>query len=71
MSEWDFARRFEFRGARRISSRSVLLVVEVDGGYHAERATADARRSRVLERLGYRVLRVLASSLATTQPSIK
>ncbi len=34
------------------------LVVEVDGGYHAGRARADARRDRVLGRLGWRVLRV-------------
>jgi very-short-patch-repair endonuclease len=34
------------------------LVVEVDGGYHAERAQADARRDRALRRLGYRVLRL-------------
>jgi len=39
---------------------SIRLVVEVDGGYHAERVAADARRNRVLERLGYRVLRVEA-----------
>ena len=36
----------------------VKLVVEVDGGYHRRRVTADARRTRVLERLGYRVLRL-------------
>jgi very-short-patch-repair endonuclease len=34
------------------------LVVEVDGGYHARRVTADARRDRTLTRLGYRVLRL-------------
>lgn len=34
------------------------LVVEVDGGYHATRASADARRHRKLLRLGYRVLRL-------------
>jgi very-short-patch-repair endonuclease len=34
------------------------LVVEVDGGYHARRGAADARRDRALERLGYRVLRL-------------
>ena len=34
------------------------LAVEVDGGYHARRRTADARRDRVLARLGYRVLRL-------------
>ncbi|NUP09108.1 MAG: DUF559 domain-containing protein [Polyangiaceae bacterium] len=39
---------------------SVRLVVEVDGGYHAGRAGADARRDRDLGRLGYRVLRVPA-----------
>ena len=36
---------------------AVKLVVEVDGGYHIERRAADARRDRVLERAGYRVLR--------------
>jgi very-short-patch-repair endonuclease len=35
-------------------------VVEVDGGYHAERARADARRDRALARLGYTVVRVPA-----------
>ena len=39
---------------------SIKLVVEVDGGYHAERGRADARRERELERLGYRVVRVEA-----------
>jgi len=37
------------------------LVVEVDGGYHAERASVDRRRQRWLERQGYRVVRVPAS----------
>ena len=36
------------------------LAVEVDGGYHAERRRGDARRDRVLERAGYRVLRLEA-----------
>jgi very-short-patch-repair endonuclease len=36
------------------------LVVEVDGGVHSVRRTRDARRDRVLQRLGYRVLRVEA-----------
>jgi very-short-patch-repair endonuclease len=34
------------------------LIVEVDGLYHARRVAADARRERVLRRLGFRVLRV-------------
>ena len=37
---------------------SILLVVEVDGVYHARRGVADARRDRYLTRLGYRVLRL-------------
>jgi very-short-patch-repair endonuclease len=37
------------------------LVVEVDGGYHAEQARTDARRDAVLARAGYRVLRLDAA----------
>jgi very-short-patch-repair endonuclease len=40
-----------FASARR-------LVVEVDGPWHRGRDAADARRDRVLARLGYRVLRL-------------
>ena len=36
------------------------LIVEVDGGQHAASVAADARRDRVLARLGYRTLRVSA-----------
>ena len=36
------------------------LVVEVDGGYHAQRGAADARRDGKLRGLGYRVLRLPA-----------
>jgi very-short-patch-repair endonuclease len=39
---------------------SVRLVVEVDGGHHARQHAADARRDRLLNRLGYRVLRLEA-----------
>jgi len=37
---------------------SARLVVEVDGGYHASRAGADARRDQQLRRMGYRVVRL-------------
>jgi very-short-patch-repair endonuclease len=37
---------------------AVKLIVEVDGGWHAQRAAADASRDRKLARLGYRVLRL-------------
>jgi very-short-patch-repair endonuclease len=33
------------------------LVLELDGGQHAERNAADERRTRILQRFGYRVLR--------------
>ena len=36
---------------------SVRLVVELDGGQHAERSERDARRTAWLESVGYRVLR--------------
>ena len=39
------------------------LVVEVDGGYHARRVGADAKRDRRLNRAGYRVLRVDAQAV--------
>jgi very-short-patch-repair endonuclease len=45
----------------------VRLVVEVDGGYHAARRAADARRDAKLARLGYRVLR-LEAALVLEQP---
>ncbi len=38
-------------------SRSVKLVIEVDGGQHDWQAEDDARRTRFLETQGYRVLR--------------
>ncbi|HVY28765.1 MAG TPA: DUF559 domain-containing protein [Polyangiaceae bacterium] len=39
---------------------SVGLVVEVDGGYHAQRRAADARRDEKLRRAGLTVVRVPA-----------
>ena len=42
---------------------SVALVVEVDGGYHAQRRAADARRDEKLRRAGLRVVRVPAELL--------
>ncbi len=36
------------------------LVIEVNGGRHAEQARADTRRDSVLARAGYRVLRRIA-----------
>lgn len=39
---------------------SLRLVVEVDGGYHRLRKSADTRRDRELRRAGYTILRVRA-----------
>jgi very-short-patch-repair endonuclease len=47
---------------------SVKLIVEVDGGYHASRHVADARRDRYLERAGYRVIRVPAEMVLRQLP---
>jgi very-short-patch-repair endonuclease len=49
---------------------SVRLVVEVDGGYHVRRVTADARRDRKLARAGYRVLRVEAAQVIRHLPLV-
>jgi crossover junction endodeoxyribonuclease RuvC len=45
------------------------LVVEVDGGYHAERAKLDAKRQRRLELGGYRVVRV-TSEVVLREPVV-
>jgi very-short-patch-repair endonuclease len=45
------------------------LVVEVDGPIHRLRKQSDARRGRVLRRLGYRVLR-LEAKLVLEQPQL-
>jgi|GEM_PF-700372 len=38
-------------------SRSAKLVIELDGGHHAEQVEADARRTAYLKVQGYRVIR--------------
>ncbi len=37
--------------------KDAKLVIELDGGQHAERAEYDAERTRVIEACGFRVLR--------------
>ncbi len=61
------ARRFEKVKFRRqvpigpfiadFCSHQCKLIVELDGGQHAERETYDRERTRYLERKGYRVIR--------------
>jgi very-short-patch-repair endonuclease len=44
------------------------LIIEVDGRHHEQRRCADARRDRVLTRLGYRVLRIEAELVHRALP---
>ncbi len=48
---------------------SVRLIVEVDGGYHARRVSADARRDRKLACAGYRVVRLQAELVMHDLPA--
>jgi very-short-patch-repair endonuclease len=45
------------------------LVVELDGGYHAERERGDGRRDRALARLGVHVLRLEADLVMNDLPA--
>lgn len=47
---------------------AIRLIVEVDGAYHHRRSVADARRDRLLTRLGYRVLRLDAELVSHQLP---
>jgi len=51
-------------------AHSVRLVVEVDGGYHAERERLDARRDERLRRLGYCVVRVSSAEVVRDLPAL-
>jgi len=39
------------------ANHGLKIVIEIDGGQHAEKAASDARRTKFLESEGYRVLR--------------
>jgi len=47
------------------ASHGARLVIEIDGGRHAEQVTADAERTRFLEAEGYRVLRFWNNEVLT------
>ena len=48
---------------------AIRLVVEVDGGQHRSRRSADARRDRDLRRLGCHVLRIEAEVVMRDLPA--
>ncbi len=50
--------------------RDARLVVEVDGGQHAERIAYDARRTAYLERCGLRVLRFWNSEVLSNRDGV-
>jgi very-short-patch-repair endonuclease len=50
--------------------RDARLVVEVDGGQHAERLAYDERRTACLERSGLRVLRFWNSAVLTNREGV-
>jgi very-short-patch-repair endonuclease len=47
------------------------LVIEIDGGQHAENTSYDDQRTRVFERLGYRVLRFWNNEVLRDVESVK
>ena len=49
--------------------REALLVVEVDGEVHARRDHLDAHRDSLLQRAGFRILRVPAALVASNLPA--
>ncbi|MBZ0252437.1 MAG: DUF559 domain-containing protein, partial [Candidatus Methylomirabilis sp.] len=78
---WTFLRRRElgvrFRRQEPIGPYIVdfacikrRLIVEVDGGHHAENAAADAARTPDLERRGYRVIRFWNSDVVTNMDAV-
>ncbi|WP_233590358.1 endonuclease domain-containing protein [Dyella dinghuensis] len=57
-SGWKFRRQHQIdRYIVDFVCPNVFLIVELDGGQHAEMMTADADRTCRLEGMGYRVLR--------------
>jgi len=70
-SQLGVAFRRQFPVGRYIAdfaAPSVRLIVEIDGGYHAQRVVADARRDRDLTRLGYTVLHLDAELVLAALP---
>jgi len=46
------------------------LVIEIDGAHHADQMEADARRTAVMESLGWRVLRFWANEVVANPEGI-
>jgi very-short-patch-repair endonuclease len=58
LAAWKFRRQFPIdRFVVDFFCADAHLIVELDGGQHAVRMDADANRTRILEAMGYLVLR--------------
>jgi very-short-patch-repair endonuclease len=55
---WKFRRQFPiYRFTVDFFCADAHLIIELDGGQHAIRSVADAQRTKILEAMGYLVLR--------------
>jgi very-short-patch-repair endonuclease len=58
LNGWKFRRQVSIdRYVVDFSCEAARLIIELDGGQHAERTEDDAKRTQVLEAMGYLVLR--------------
>ena len=58
LSGWKFRRQFPIdRFVVDFFCADAHLIIELDGGQHAARTEADARRTEILEAMGYLVIR--------------
>lgn len=71
LSGWKFRRQHEVdHYIVDFVCTDAMLVVELDGGQHAEQADDDARRTRHLQTLGYRVPRFWNNDVLTDTESV-
>ncbi|WP_404600978.1 endonuclease domain-containing protein [Dyella lipolytica] len=68
---WKFRRQHEIdRYIIDFVCTEAGLIVELDGGQHAERMASDADRTRRLEAMGYRVLRFWNNDVLTNSEAV-
>jgi very-short-patch-repair endonuclease len=70
-SGWKFRRQHEIdRYIVDFVCPNARLIVELDGGQHAERMASDADRTRRLDAMGYRVLRFWNNDVLTNSEAV-
>lgn len=71
LNGWKFKRQTPIGGLRAdFTCAEAKLIVEVDGSQHIEDAQKDERRTVVLERQGYRVVRVWNNDVLARRESV-